>query len=210
MWISPSFQDQDFQQPFSIDNKILIFEDRILGWKLDIADQVINGKKRPDGSDVMPPIPHSGYAVLDIVFSYFEMIAKYENGYAQKKDSEKYFKLGVFSVFPNLNQFHIPAKVPGVQGQVVSIVNYVLDVMYDGVRCGLYHSGLTNRRVVLTYVTQEPMSLDLQNMVLIINPHLLVPKLKTNFSNYVSRLKDPNNVDLRKQFEIRFDFDSRS
>ena len=80
MWISPTYQDSDFPVPHSIDTKITLFEDRALGWKLNIAEQIINGKKKADGSEERPPIQHSGFAVLDIVFSYFEMIAKYENG----------------------------------------------------------------------------------------------------------------------------------
>lgn len=208
MWISPSFQDDDFRHPLNIEDKITIFEDRTLGWKLDIADQIINGKKRPDGSEELPAIPHSGYAVLDIVFSYFEMIAKYDDGFAQIGKSKEYFKQGVFSVFPYLNKYHLQANVPGVQGKVVPIVDYVLDVMYEGVRCGLYHSGVTNGRIILTGGIQKPMALDLQNMVLIINPHLLVPAIKTHFARYVNHLKNPRNVNLRIKFEARFDFDS--
>jgi hypothetical protein len=53
------------------------------------------------------------------------------------------------------------------------------------------------------------MALDLQNMVLIINPHPLVPKLITHFNTYVSRLRDSNNLELRNKFEVRFDIDSQ-
>jgi len=72
--------------------------------------------------------------------SYFEMIAKYENGYAKTRRSEEHFRLGVYSVFPELRNFQASANVPGVQGNVVSIVDCVLDVLYEGLRCGLYHS----------------------------------------------------------------------
>jgi hypothetical protein len=209
MYISPKYQAKDFQQPPSIDDKITIFADRTLGWKLDIADQLINGRKRNDGSEERSPIPHSGYATMDIVFSYFEMIAKYEDGYTHKDKSKQYFISGVYSVFPSMKQYRVPAKIPGVQGKVVSVIDYVLDLMYEGVRCGLYHSGFTNGRIVITRGILEPMALDLQNMVLIINPHPLVPKLITHFNTYVSRLRDSNNLELRNKFEVRFDIDSQ-
>lgn len=45
MWISPSFQDTDYPFPHSLDAKIILFEDRVLGWKLNIANQMINGNK---------------------------------------------------------------------------------------------------------------------------------------------------------------------
>lgn len=208
MWISPSYQDTDFRHPLSADDKITVFADRIIGWKLDIADQVINGKKQADGSFERSPIPHSGYAALDIVFSYFEMVAKYEDGFAQVGRSNQYFKSGVYAAFPDLKQPPGSANVPGVQGKTVSIVEYALNVMYEGIRCGLYHSGITNGKVVLTGSIQQPMALDPQNMVLIINPHLLVPALKVHFLSYIHRLKDPQNKDLRQKFEARFDFDS--
>jgi hypothetical protein len=209
MWISPSYQDSDFRYPLGVDDKITIFEDRVLGWKLDIADQVINGKTSTGGSEERQPVPHSGYAALDIVFSYFEMIAKYEDGYVQKRRSEKYFRRGVYSVFPQMRAHQVPANVPGVQGKVVSVIDYVLDLMYDGVRCGLYHSGATNGRVELSAGFRAPLVFDPQNISLGINPHLLVPKLRAHFIDYINRLRDENSSDLRKKFEARFDFDTR-
>jgi hypothetical protein len=209
MWISPSYQDSDFQYPLGVDDKITIFEDRVLGWKLDIADRVINGRSSPESGEERPPIPHSGYATLDIIFSYFEMIAKYEDGYTQARQSEEYFKAGVYSVFPQMKSYQVQGNIPGVQGKVVSVIDYVLDLMYDGVRCGLYHSGATNGRVELSAGFQAPLVFDSQNIALGINPHLLVPKLRAHFMDYINRLRDPNNSDLRRKFEARFDFDTR-
>jgi len=104
LWISPSYQDTDFPHPHSLDTKITLFEDRVIGWKLDIADQLINGSQEKS------PIRHSGYATLDII----------------------------------------------------------------------------------------------------VNPHLLVPKLKAHLDDYVARLRDVNNTDLRAKFEVRYDFDTRA
>ena len=209
MWISPSYQDTAFPIPHSIDTKIILFEDRTLGWKLDIADQMINGKKRDDGSEDRPSIQHSGYATLDIVFSYFEMIAKYEDGFAKPRESEKYFKLGVYSVFPEFYHLPAPATTLSPVGNVVSIVDLVLDLMYEGIRCGLYHSGITNGKICVTGGIEHAMALDLEHQMLIVNPHLLVPRLKAHLKEYVSRLRDTNNADLRAKFEARYDFDTR-
>jgi hypothetical protein len=210
MWISPSFQDTDFKQPLSVDDKITIFGDRTLGWKLDIANQIMNGKKGADGSVEQPPIQHAGYAALDIVISYFEMIAKYEDGFAKAGKSEDYFKSGVYLVFPEFKQPPPPANVPGIQGKVVSLVELVLDLMYEGIRCGLYHSGITNGRIMLTGEIQTPMAFGLQNQILIVNPHMLVPKLIAHLADYIKRLRDVNNADLRAKFGARFDFDTRA
>jgi len=202
IWLSPSYQDKDFALPHSLDTKITLFEDRVLGWKLDIANQLINGSQ--DKSSIR----HSGYATLDIVFSYFETIAKYEAGFTGR-ESEKYFKQGVYLVFPEFKSFPPPAPTPlSPVGNGVSLIDVVLDLMYEGIRCGLYHSGITNGRIYLTGEITTPMAFDLQLQMLIVNPHLLVPKLKVHLQDYVGRLRDVNNTDLRAKFEIRYDFDT--
>jgi hypothetical protein len=203
IWLSPSYQDTDFPLPHSLDTKITLFEDRVIGWKLDIADQIINGGQEKSS------IRHSGYATLDIAFSYFEMIAKYEAGFTGR-ESEKYFKQGVYSVFPEFKNNSNPAQTPlSPVGNVVFLIDVVLDLMYEGIRCGLYHSGITNGKIFLTREIKTPMAFDLQNQMLIVNPHLLVPKLKAHLRNYVARLRDINNTDLRAKFERRYDYDTR-
>ena len=203
LWISPSYQDIDFPHPHTLETKITLFEDRVLGWKLDIADQLINGSQQKS------PIRHSGYATLDIVVSYFEMIAKYEDGFIGRK-SEEYFKKGVYSVFPEFKNIPPPTQPPlSPVGNVVSLIDVVLDLMYEGIRCGLYHSGITNGKIFLTGEIKTPMRFELQNQMLIVNPHLLVPKLKAHLQDYVVRLRDVNNTDLRAKFEVRYDFDTR-
>ena len=203
IWLSPSYQDTDFPFPHSLDTKITLFEDRVLGWKLDIANQLINGSQEKS------PIRHSGFAVLDIVFSYFEMIAKYEDGF-KGGESEKYFKKGIHSVFPEIRIFPPSAPRPlSPVGNVVSLVDTVLGLMYKGIRCGLYHSGITNGKIFLTGEITTPIAFELQNQMLIVNPHLLVPKLKEHLQDYVARLRDVNNTDVRTKFETRYDFDTR-
>lgn len=207
MWISPSHQETDFQSPLSIENKITLFEDRILGWKLNIAEQVINGQLDENGNHSREPIQHAGFATLDILFSYFEMIGKYEAGYADKNKSGHYFIAGVYSVFPNI-KMPPPRPTPGVQGVVRTLADEVLKLLYDGVRCGLYHAGITNNRILLTGEAQHPLSFDIQNQMLVINPHLLVSALKSHFSSYIARLRDAGNSGLRNNFEKRFDYDN--
>lgn len=202
MWISPSYRDTDFPAPMSLDDKITIFEDRTLGWKLDIADRIING------TEAAAAIPHSGYATLDIVFSYFELVGKYEAGYADLGRSEDFFKEGVYSIFPALRSDSPDLEAAGVIGDVRPVIDEVLDIMYSGVRCGIYHSGITDGRVVLTSDVRHPLAFDPQSGVLVINPHRLVPALKEHLQGYISRLREEANQDLRNNFESRFDFDT--
>jgi hypothetical protein len=203
IWLSPSYQDTDFSIPHSLDTKITLFEDRVLGWKLEIADQIINGSQEKTS------IRHAGYATLDIVISYFEMIAKYEAGFTGR-ESEKYFKQGVYSVFPEFKHISPSTQTQLTPvGKLVSLIDVVLGLIYEGIRCGLYHSGITNGKIFLTGEIKTPMAFELQNQMLIINPHLLVPKLKIHLQDYMGRLRDTNNTDLRTKSEVRYDFDTR-
>jgi len=204
MWISPSYQDTDFPPPHSIDTKITLFEDRAFGWKLNIADEIINGSKSH------APVQHAEYATLDIVFSYFEMIGKYQDGFAKLGDSEKYFKLGVYSIFPEYAQPKLPTSGLGLSGKGMTLFDKALEVMYDGIRCGLYHSGITNGRVVVTGAIETALAFDPSTFELVINPRILVVKLKSHFLDYISRLKDPKNASLRAKFEARYNFDTQS
>lgn len=52
-WITPFHQDSDFRWPLCLDDKVLIFEERISGWQLEIADACINGGQ--------PAMRHSGW-----------------------------------------------------------------------------------------------------------------------------------------------------
>lgn len=196
MWVSPNYQDTNFLWPLSLEDKIEIFLDRTLGWQLDIADQCINGKKSPDDEMLLQPIPHSGFAVLNIVLSYFEMIAKYQDGFTRNTKSEYYFKQGLFSVFPQLRK------------EPEQMVDSLLNLLYFGCRCGLYHSGMTDHSIVITSDASYPLILLQKERKLKINPALLVPALKGHLEQFGRLLKDTGNITLRKNFEKKFDYEA--
>lgn len=149
MWmISPNCKNTDFPSPRRLEKKITIFLDRTYGWQLDIADKCIKGEADSDGNLISRPIRDSGLAVLYIILSYFEMIAKFQDGFAHNGKSISYFREGVLSVFSMLTAH--PADV----------VDDLLQVLYSGARCGLYHSGITDRRIVLTGQPEVPMAFD--------------------------------------------------
>lgn len=196
MWVSPNYQDTDFLWPLCLDDKITIFLDRTMGWQLEIADLCINGKKGTGDKYIIQPIPHSGFAVLNIVLSYFEMIAKYQDGFTRNTKSEYYFKRGLYSVFPQLKE------------ESAHLVDNLLNVLYFGCRCGLYHCGMTDQSVVIGADTCFPLVFAHKEQKLKINPHLLIPALKKHLNHYGTQLRDIKNVVLRKNFEKRFDYEA--
>jgi hypothetical protein len=182
MWLSPKYKDTDFAQPLTLDNKVAIFLDRTDGWQLSIAEKARD-------------IQHSGFAVLHIILSYFEAVAKYHDGFVQHGQSEYYFKQGVQLVFPPIAQ--IPAHVRDA----------ILSDLYRGARCGLYHAGMTAAHIGLGAIGPGDIRYEPNTRRLIIDPYNLTKTLRAHLDGYGQRLRDSANADLRNKFEARFDYD---
>ena len=183
-YISPSFTTDDFPNgPETLEDKIKVFTDRVRGWQLDIARETIerNG--------------NSGFAVLHIATSYFEMIGMYING-PGLMGSKKYFEAGARAVFSEL------------QTETKRHVRWFLRSLYKNLRCGLYHQGMTRAGIILTGDTTQPYRFkDLGSGAsrIIINPRLLVEHLSDHFDSYVKTIEDSSNPRERANFEEMFD-----
>lgn len=193
MWITWKHQKSDFSWPPLFDEKVEIFYHRVLGWQLHIADLLANGGQVFGEAAVVPAVRHSGFAVLHICFSYFEMIGQYEQKNASTKTSTDYFKEGVKSVFPQLFAEHGKA------------IEALLTRLYKGVRCGLYHSAMTLPGVGLGPTTgATPITYDAKTQQLAINPEGLPKALKNHLEQFRAQLLDSKNTTLRQNFERRF------
>jgi hypothetical protein len=137
---------------------------------------------------------------MQIMLSYFEMIAKYEDGFVptnpKQGESPKYFKAGVKSVFRSL------------ASDMQSDGDSFLATLYEKVRCGLYHMAQTEAGIVLTGDLQKVMCFDSTSKTLRINPHCLPAVLKRHLEDYRQRLLDSSNADLRRRFERRYNYDN--
>lgn len=211
-WISPHYKLSDFEQPLTMESKTEIFKDRVLGWKLNIADYIINGGVNTIGVGdeiIIPKIPHTGYAVLDIVFSYFEMIAKFIDGFEQKGKSKYYCELGLKRVFPPLfsqKKGSFENQQITVNGEKVFVTDHIVNILYESIRCGLYHSGVATGPVVLSSEFETPLTYYPYKGLLYVNPHILVKILIADFEKYIAELNNPENELLRTNFLRRFDF----
>ena len=179
--ISPRFTTLDFPNGMTLENKIDVFADRIEGWQIGIAKQIIQLK-----------IQHSGFALLHIVFSYFEMLGKYLSGYIGNYESKTNFHKGVKATFPEI----------GAEAEDF------LDTLYQSVRNGLYHLGMTKINVMLRCDIPASILFNSEAKILMICPDGLVSDLEIRFRDYVTELRDPTKIKLRKNFEARFDYDN--
>ena len=194
MWITWNQQSSDVPWPPPFEKKVDIFYQRALGWQLHIADLLANGGQPLGESFSVKPLRHSGFAVLQICLSYFETIGQYEQRKPATKTSTEYFKEGVVSVFPHLIAHH-DKHVAGLLAR-----------LYKGARCGLYHNSMTMPGIGLGPPSDDmPLTYDAKTNKLAINPESLPRALKEHLEQYRARLLDSRNVELRQNFERRFD-----
>ena len=174
-----------------------MFREKVWGWQLHIADLAINGGRNHDSTADVASLPHSGFAALQILLSYFETIARYETGNNSKDQSRDLFIQGVQSVFPQVSNFPYAAT------------RNFLNQLYGKARCGLYHMSMTGAGVAIGR-THTAISFADNPPRIIIDPHELAPPLKKHLDGYVTRLNDTAQTDLRKAFERRFDHDHKT
>lgn len=179
--ISPNYNTLDFPDGMTLEDKINVFADRIYGWQIGIAKKIIQHE-----------IQHRGFALLHIVFSYFEMLGKYLSGYVGDDRSRSNFKIGVKATFPEIG----PEE------------EKFLNTLFESVRCGLYHLGITKINVMLRCDIPGSIGFNSEKNILLICPDHLVEDLDIRFQTYVADLRNPKNIELRKNFESRFDIDN--
>lgn len=180
MAISRHYLYSEFPEKLTLENKIMIFADRIRGWQLYPAEEVIEIN------------PHAGFIVLFSLMHYFETIGKYIEGFTHEGESPKFFKIGFKHISPYLG--------PGISELSDSDINNI----YKKVRNALYHTGLTGRGVVLT--GDADYAIQVRDTTIIINPHKLVVSLHKHFDSYLGKLNNQNEVALRQNFEKRFNY----
>jgi hypothetical protein len=195
-WLTWKHNSDEFPLPWTFEQKVDVFYHRILGWQLHIADIVANGGKpfsEKNDADELKSIRHSGFAVLQICLSYFETVGKHQEINHQEKSPTELFKQGVHAVFPNLGE------------QDESISNKFLDMLYEGARCGLYHSSMTMPGIFLGNCSSAMLFKLNPKPHLIISPENLPKSLKHHLDTYRNELLKKENQKLRYNFEMRFD-----
>lgn len=184
--LGPTISASHVQDPPTLDDKIRIFEDRVLGWQIDVAGAVING------TGATGPIEHSGYAAMSILISYPEMIQQHREGDVSQGSSKATFRRGMADIFRSIDLQNADDVT-------------ALNLFYTSVRCGLYHNGMTKLGVLLSGDFDHPVAVDSSRRIVLVNPHRWPGVLQDHFRRFLSELRDPSNMTLRTNFESRFD-----
>ena len=167
------------EQEYSIkdlDTKILIFEDRVKEWFLEIGEEL---KKNNE----------AGYIILMICMQYIENIIQLKKGEDSSGKAGQFFKEGLKDLFPNLRQD-------------------LVDLTWSSIRCGLFHNGMTGDGIFLNADEGNQLEIALFKInnedKVLINPHKFLDKVKFHFQEYINKLKDNKNTELRDNFEKMF------
>lgn len=183
--LSPKHTTEFVTDGWTLDKRVEVFIARVEGWQLGVAREMIYKQ-----------ISHRGFALLLIVTSYFEMIAKYQEGYIGERASEEYFNKGVRYTFAEIDQ-----NLPNA--------DELLSTLYSDVRNGLYHLGRTGATILLSRDFPAPLGYNTETRQIAINPHQLVFYLQMKSTERAEQLRNPSHKALRTNFEKRFDFDDK-
>jgi hypothetical protein len=112
--ISKKYLNTAFSATPTLDDKIELFRDRVTGWQIEIAEEMLS------------KIPDSGYGAISVLFSYFEMMAEILKGTPSNSASKIFFGDGYKAVYP-----------------MSPLTSPEIELVHSQVRCGMYHSGFT-------------------------------------------------------------------
>ncbi len=196
--ISPKHTQEQFKGGMTLADKIDVYIESVRFWQLQPARRMIENV-------------NWDFATMKVVTSYFEMIAKYRDGFAQVGKSGEYFKKGLSQVFSEIESWDEQARL------------VLLTWLYEKVRCGLYHAGMILSDVGLSRDFPAPVSFHRHvktevgisytgvrtetSFTIIINVASLVAAIEADFEKYEQELRDDSKVDCRNKFETRFEFD---
>jgi hypothetical protein len=179
--ISPRHTIDEFVDHWTLDDKIEVFIDRIKGWQIGVAEEIIKNN-----------ILDRDLALLHIIASFFEMISKYSSGFIGEGKSKEHFKKGVRLIFPEID----------------SESEAFLNSLYKSVRNGLYHIGRPAPNVIIAKNLQGSVGYNAEDDMIMVSPDQLVEDISIQFEAYARALRNPSNSNLRSNFEKRFDADN--
>jgi len=189
------------QSPWSINQKIDIFQCRTEVWQLGPAAQIIHQIEADHGPHSI--WSHSAYAAISIFCSYFEVIGKILNPESQATwGTDKDFACGFRDVYPHYRKSN-------------SDDNFEVNEFRDRVRNGIYHVALTKHGLRIhndpSHSTQDyevvPDPVNLRDKQYLVNPHLMIRTLTRHLPTMMERLRRAESTKdrLARKFEEVFD-----
>ena len=163
--------------------KIDAFEKHVFDRQLNIA-KILSDHFDANADD--DPLAESAFAIVNLTFTYFEMLEQFVTGQSSQNQSPGFFANGFAYVFP-----------------AAEVDPNDVARLYSTIRCGMYHSAMPKDCCGLSRELQSPIANE--SGVLIINPKLLTQRIIEHFQQYCRDLRDGEHCDLQTNFEQMFD-----
>jgi len=185
--ISPSFGPEKLVNA-SIETKIEIYEDRIRGWIIRPARELL---KTREGE----------HAALGISLSYFEGHQIFRTGQDSNGRSSEFFQGGFKAVF-----WHNEA---GPGGKDIALPADFLDLvasrLYGLGRCGIYHTGFARAGIFLAKAS-APISSSIEKATgrisaIFIDVGRFLADIEAELGVYLAHVRNPAEMDSRGNFE---------
>ncbi|HOI18672.1 MAG TPA: hypothetical protein PLX15_02300 [Candidatus Woesearchaeota archaeon] len=154
-------------------------DDKILIYERQVKDWFLNRASRLVNGN------KNGFIVLMISISYIEGVQQYIKGQTSHNNSGRFFREGMRRIFQ------------------LSDSDNVLNDFYAQVRCGLFHSGMTQNKVVISRDYEQVIDFSEHNTIKI-NPKLFLRAIRLDFNRYINLLKNPENNNERNNFNRMF------
>jgi len=162
-----------------LDIHILIYEDMVKTWFLDVGKYLIIKNKVKINKEYFDT-GEAGFVILQIATSYVEGNQQYREGKSSHSCSKEFFRKGLKRIFKLVHE------------------DKIIDKFYEQVRCGLFHDGMTKKLVTISG-EYEPLTLSDESIR--INPSKFLQLIESDFNDYIRKLKSHKNKTLRRNFE---------
>jgi len=167
-------------QTFTDDEWIEAFYNKYSFWVLRVAEELLRSDQ------------NSGFAVLLIIFPYFEMIARHREG-GEISPFRAGFERGMYHVFSE-------SEI----GETANIRGGVIKWLWNNMRNELAHVAFTGRGIAISGGYDKPMVWDLDKKGIVtavgINPHIWIERIRQDFETYVGTLRDVSKTETRRKF----------
>lgn len=184
--ISPKY-DGGKVKSGAIEDCIDVYEDRVKGWFLGPAR-------------ALTKVLNSAFAVLIIALSYFEGYAAYKFGADSSGKSKKFFRNAFLEVFVEIRTAPGHANTPITPDMLARVA----DILYEDGRCGLFHDGMSRKRVIMARAS-APISVSVHKQTsdingIAIDAEKFLAAIEVHLERYYGDLRDPTNMELREKF----------
>jgi hypothetical protein len=170
----------------------LTFQDKVTDFSQAVREQIL------DAADVLLATkPGHDLGALRLLVSYFELIAKYEDGYAKSGLSKHYFVKGC----------RLVVSRSSIRRGSTPLTDQQLDAFYEIVRCGLAH-GATLAQSVWFSGSNYAFAISADAKHLVVNPRRILALLRKDLDGYLHTLTDPSATEVRRTFVARWDFEA--